>query len=180
MQTPKDYIIKFIGLSVGQHEFEFDVNDKFFEGLDYSEIKQGNIRVKITLLKQAVMMALQFEINGTIKANCDLCTGEFDLPINGNFKLIVKVGGNDAGTEDDDIITIAANEYQLDLSQYIYEYIALSLPIKRVHPDNKKGESTCDKEMLKKLENFIVEDEGEEEEETTDPRWEQLKKIKLN
>ncbi len=178
MQTPKDYIIKFVGLTVGQHEFEFIVNDKFFEGLDYSEIKKGNIRVNITLLKQAVMMALQFEISGTIKANCDLCTAEFDLPINGIFKLIVKVGGNDTGGEDDDIITIATNEHELDLSQYMYEYIALSLPIKRVHPDNKKGESTCDKEMLKKLENFIVEDEKEGG--IIDPRWEQLKNIKLN
>lgn len=178
MQALKDYIIKFVGLSVGQHEYEFNVNDKFFEHLEYSEIKRGNIQVKIKLLKQAVMMALEFEISGTVKANCDLCTGEFDLPINGNFKLIIKVGGNDTGDEDDDIITIAANEHELDLSQYIYEYIALSLPIKRVHPTNKKGQSTCDKEVLKKLENFIVEDEKEEE--AIDPRWEQLKNIKLN
>lgn len=176
MSTRKDHIIQFVGLSIGSHEFEFDINDTFFEHLDYSEIKQGNISIVLTLLKQSTMMVLHFEISGTVKQDCDRCTAPLDLPINGNYKLIIKVGGSDTGNEDDDIITIAANEHELDLSQYIYEYIALSLPIKRVHPDNKKGESTCDKKMLKKLEHFLLEEEKEE----TDPRWNGLKNIKLN
>jgi uncharacterized protein len=177
MQTQKEYIIQFAGLSTGEHLYEFNINDRFFENFVYSEIKQGNITVRLNLLKQSTMMVLNFEIDGTVKMNCDRCVVEFDLPITGNYKLIVKVGGNDAGDKDDDIITIAANEHELDLSQYIYEYITLSLPIKRVHPDNKKGKSICDKEMLKKLEKFLTEEEGKE---TTDPRWNDLKNIKLN
>lgn len=176
MSTRKDHIIQFVGLSIGSHEFQFDINDTFFEHLDYSEIKQGKINIVLTLLKQSTMMVLHFEISGTVKQDCDRCTAPLDLPINGNYKLIIKVGGNDTGDEDDDIITIAANEHELDLSQYIYEYIALSLPIKRAHPDNKKGESTCDKKMLKKLAHFLL----EEEKEKTDPRWNGLKNIKLN
>lgn len=177
MQTRKEYIIQFVGLSVGEHLFEFNISDSFFEDLDYSEIKQGNINVILKLLKQSSMMVLNFEISGTVRMNCDRCAAEFDLPINGNYKLIVKVGGNDASGEDDDIITIAANEHELDLSQYLYEYITLSLPGKRVHPDDKKGKSTCDKEMLKKLDHFITEEEKKEE---NDPRWNDLKNIKLN
>ena len=176
MPTRKDHIIQFVGLSTGQHEFEFDIKDKFFEDYNYSEIKQGAIQVGLTLLKQSTMMVLHFKINGTVKQDCDRCTAPLDLPIMGNYKLIVKVGGSDTGNEDDDIITIPANEHELDLTQYIYEYIALSLPIKRVHPDNKKGESSCDKKMLKKLERFLLEEEKEE----TDPRWNGLKNIKLN
>ena len=177
MQTRKEYIIQFVGLSIGEHLFEFIIRDKFFESLDYSEIKQGNINVKLSLLKQSTLMILQFEISGTTKVNCDRCTTEYNLPIQGNYKLIVKVGGNDTGNEDDDIITVAANEHELDLSQYLYEYITLSLPIKRVHPDNEKGESTCDKETLKKLKNFLIE---EEKKDTSDPRWDDLKNISLN
>jgi DUF177 domain-containing protein len=86
------------------------------------------------------------------------------------------VGGSDSEDEDDDIITIAANEHELDLSQYIYEYITLSLPIKRVHPEDEKGNSTCNKEVLKKLEKFLIEEENK----NTDPRWNGLKNIKLN
>lgn len=177
MQARKEYIIQFVGLSMGEHLYDFNINDKFFESLDYSEIKQGNINVKLTLLKQSSIMILQFEISGTTKVNCDRCTAEYNLPIQGSYKLIVKVGGNDTGNEDDDIITIAANEHELDLSQYLYEYIALCLPIKRAHPDNAKGESTCDKEMLKKLKDFLIEDEKND---ASDPRWDDLKNISLN
>jgi uncharacterized metal-binding protein YceD (DUF177 family) len=177
MPTRKEYIIQFVGLGLGEHEYEFEVNDKFFEDLEYSEIKQGNVLIKLTLLKQSQMMVLHFSIGGTVKTLCDLCTEEFDLPIEGAYKLIVKVGGNDTGDEDDDIITIAANEHQLDLSQYIYEYIALSLPIKRVHPNDKDGNGTCNEETLKKLGDFLIE---EEKEEPNDPRWNDLKNIKLN
>ena len=102
---------------------------------------------------------------------------DFDLPIEGKYKLIVKVGGNDNTNDDDDIITIAANEHQLDLSQYLYEYITLSLPIKRTHPLDKKGKPSCDKKMLKQVQQFLTK---EEKTESTDPRWNDLKKIKLN
>jgi uncharacterized protein len=179
MQGRRDYIIQFAGLGLGKHDYEFEVEDSFFEDLDYSEIKQGAIDVKLELLKQSQMMVLEFTIGGTVKADCDLCTGEFDLPIEGQYRLIVKVGGHETGDEDDDIITIAANEHELDISQYIYEYITLSLSIKRIHQPDKEGKSTCDKEVLEKLEHFLLE-EKEEEEKKTDPRWNGLKDIKLN
>lgn len=174
MPTSKEYVIQFAGLSPGEHLFELHVNDKFFENLDYSEIKQGNILVKLTLLKQSSMMVLHFDIGGTVKVNCDRCAAEFDMPISGNYKLTVKVGGTQEENEDDDIITIAANEHKLDVSQYLYEYIALSLPIKHQHAD----ESQCDKEILEKLDDFIIDENKEEE--PIDPRWDVLKNIKLN
>ncbi len=177
MQNRKEYIIQFVGLSIGEHLYEYSISDKFFEDLDYSEIKQGNIQVNLTLLKQSTMMVLNFEVSGTIKVNCDRCTVEMDLPITGTYKLIVKVGGADTGNEDDDIITVAANEHELDISQYLYEYITLSVPIKRVHPDDVNGEPTCDQEVLEKLNDFLIE---EEKEDPLDPRWEDLKNIKLN
>ena len=179
MQTRKEYIIQFVGLSLGLHKYKFEVVDSFFNDFEYSEIKQAAIIVNLNLLKQSQMMVLEFEIRGTVKTECDLCTGVFDLPLNGIHKLIVKVGGSDTGNEDDDIITIAANEHELDLTQYIYEYITLTLPIKRVHSIDKKGNSLCDKEVLNKLEEFITEEEKEEEEKI-DPRWNNLKNIKLN
>ena len=173
MSTSKEYVIQFAGLSSGEHLFELNVHDKFFENLDYSEIKQGNILVTLTLLKQSSMMVLHFDISGTVKVNCDHCAAEFDMPINGNYKLTVKVGGSDEDTDDDDIITIGVNEHKLDVSQYLYEYITLSLPIKREHVDKL----TCDKEIVNKLDNFLVD---EEKKEPIDPRWDGLKDIKLN
>ncbi len=177
MKAGKDYVIQFASLSLGEHEYQFKIGDKFFENLDYSEIKQGDITIDVTLLKQSTMMILQSKIHGTVKVSCDVCAGELDLPIAGSYKLIVKVGGHDSGDEDDDIITIAANEHQLDLRQYFYEYITLLVPIKRVHPDDENGNPTCDTATLNKLRNYMVD---REEEDPIDPRWNDLKNIKLN
>ena|SRR6218665_1535313 len=183
MQAGREYIIQFVGLGVGKHEYQFEAKDKFFEHFEYSEIQQGDVKIDLELLKQSTMMSLTFRIGGTVKVNCDLCTGEFDLPVSGEYKLIVKIGGSDSGDEDDDIITISASEHELDLAQYIYEYIILSLPIRRVHPADKNGNSTCDKEMLEKLQQYITEEEKTDDssdDEENDPRWDGLKGIKLN
>lgn len=185
MLAGKEYVIQFVGLPVGKHEYEFRAGDKFFEHFEYSEITQGNVTIKMTLLKQSTMLSLDFIIGGTVKVNCDLCTDEFDLPISGEYKLLVKIGGSDSGDEDDDIITIAATEHELDLAQYIYEYIVLSLPIRRVHPLDANGNSTCNKEMLEKVQEYLTDKsaddtEGDDDDEGTDPRWNDLKNIKLN
>jgi uncharacterized protein len=176
MQGGKEYTIQFAGLSLGEHKYEFSAKDRFFESFEFSEIRKGDVKVSLNLLKQSTMMVLEFSIGGTVKVNCDLCTEEFDLPLSGEYRLIVKVGGHESGDEDDDIITVAANEHELELSQYIYEYIVLSIPIKRVHPPDAKGKSTCDPEMLKKLKGYIIDSDTTE----SDPRWDKLKNIKLN
>ena len=178
MRTGKEFNIQFVGLSLGEHVFEYTLSETFFANLNPdSEIKKGKIDVTIRLLKQSTMMILQFEITGTVNVNCDRCTDEFDLPINGNYQLVVKFGGHDTGEEDDDIITLSTHESELDVSQYIYEYVMLSLPIRRVHPDNTKGKSTCNKEMLKKLNDFLVDEQPKE---GSNPHWDNLKNIKLN
>ncbi len=51
----------------------------------------------------------------------------------------------------------------------------LALPLKRIHPDDDHGRSTCDPEMIRKLEDHLV--AGEEE---SDARWDELKKLSEN
>lgn len=173
MLNSKKYSIQFAGLSLGEHQYELTVDDEFFEETDFPEIKQGNITVDLTLLKRSNMMVLDFVLKGFVKTTCDRCADEFDLPVSGEYKLIVKVGAGDVGNDDDDIIEVSATESKLDLSTYLYEYVMLALPAKREH----ENPEDCDKEVISKLNNIIVEEEKEEE---TDPRWEELKKIKLN
>lgn len=179
MQQRKEYIIQFVGLNLGEHVYDYTIDGSFFTGMEYPEIQTADIQANVRLLKQSTMLILQFEIKGTVKIECDRCTDEFNMPVQGNYRLIVKLGGHETGNEDDDIITLPANEHELDLSQYIYEYIVLSLPIKRVHPDDAEGNSTCNREMLAKLNVFLTEEENKTSE-PIDPRWEALKNITLN
>jgi uncharacterized protein len=172
----KLYTIQFASLKPGAYTFDFEISDKFFEHFDESEIKKGKVNVQIGLEKQSRLMVLDFNLKGFVSVMCDRCLVDFDLAIESDQKLIVKFG-NEKKEETDEIITIAESDHEIDVAQFIYEYIHLSLPPKRVHLDNEKGESQCDPVIIKKLE----EHKGKEiETPDNDPRWEALKKIKFN
>lgn len=114
-------------------------------------------------------MSFLFHFNGSVKLMCDRCLEDYDQPVEGNFRLIVKYG-EEFQEISDEIIEIPFTEHRIDLSQYIYEYIQLMLPMKHVHPDDELGNSTCKSEMLEKL--------NELSKPATDPRWDALLKLK--
>lgn len=169
----ENYIIPFVGLSVGKHLYHFEIGQAFFEKNEYSEIKKGDIHIDLTLHKQAAMLVLEFHIHGTVNVLCDRCADFFDLPIESQQQLVFKIGG-EYDKDSDEIVAISSTEYEIDIAPYLYEYIILALPYRRVHPTNDAGESGCDKEVLKKLEEIAVQNKND-----IDPRWEALKKIKL-
>ena len=92
MAKTKEFIIPFKGLGLGFHEFTFEVSKKFFEEIEYSEIKNGSINVGLTLEKQETMMVFNFTIDGEIGVNCDRCLEPFDYLVNGQQQLIVQFG----------------------------------------------------------------------------------------
>jgi uncharacterized metal-binding protein YceD (DUF177 family) len=151
MNYLKEFIISFSGLSLGNHDFEFDIDEKFFACFEDSEVRVGQVKVLITMEKQERMLVFDFSINGHVEVMCDRCSGEFNQPINGNEVLIFKFG--DAYFEEsEDVVVIPRGEHQVDVSTFIYEFINLLLPYQRVHPDDKEGNPGCDAEVLKKLE----------------------------
>ena len=117
------------------------------------------------------MLELVFAIEGQAKLVCDRCAGEYMQAVSGSNRLIVKYGQEQQEVSDE-ILVIPESRHQLDVSSYIYEYIVLLLPYKRVHPPDENGNGTCDPEMIRLL-------EGKAKSETTDPRWDELKKIKF-
>jgi uncharacterized metal-binding protein YceD (DUF177 family) len=96
------------------------------------------------------------------------------MPISAANRLFVRQG-REWGDSDPDMVTISPDEHELDLSQFFYEYIHLALPIKRIHPDDSEGHSTCDPEMIRKLEEHVVHGEREH-----DPRWDELERLTTN
>lgn len=153
-----------MGLSIGGHLYKFDVTDEFFDEFDYSEIKKGNIKVELSLQKQSSMLILAFHIRGMVNVACDRCLDNFDLPIKENYQLIVKIGNE--VLDNDEIISIPESENEIDIAPYIYEYIILSLPYRRIHSPEGKG---CNEEVIKKLGEISSNQKKE-----IDPRWEKL------
>jgi len=165
------YVIPYSGLKTGIHLFEFLVDETFFEEIEYSEIKRGKLKVNVTLNKHESMLAFDFEIEGTIQVECDRCLGLFYMPVNGKNRLIVKFG-EVISEESDELIIIPESEHKFSLDKYIFEYISLMVPMQHMHPDDENGDSTCDPEVVKLLENHRSKE--------NDPRWSALKNINLD
>jgi uncharacterized metal-binding protein YceD (DUF177 family) len=165
------FTIPISGLKEGRHNLNFEINKGFFEQFEESEVKNGMLEVFVEADKRSSHINLAIRIRGVVSISCDRCLLVFSHPVDCENRLLIEFGKiNDES--DPDIITVPADEFEHDLKQYFYEYIILALPIQRIHPVDKNGISGCDPEMLKKLNQHIInEDNG------IDPRWNELKKL---
>ena len=191
LKSKRDYIIPFVGLKVGFHEFEFEIRDTFFEELEYSIIQKGNAHVKLRLEKKETMLIGEFSVSGLVFTSCDRCNDPVEVPVNGSFRLIYKFG--DEVSDDETLIVLPDEAYELDVRQNIYELITVSLPARLVHP---KGE--CNEEMLELLQKYSgrseelnddenwddeeededwEDDEEDDDDDPIDPRWSALKNL---
>ena len=157
-------------LKTGTHQFQFEIDDTFFKDFDNGDLAGGNLTIDCTMDKQERMLIFDITIRGTLEVTCDRCLEDLDLPVEGNERLIAKFG-NEEIEENDEIIVIPEQDYEIDLSQYLYEYINLILPYRKVHGEDENGNSLCNPDIIKKIEEHT-------EEEATDPRWDALKKLK--
>jgi uncharacterized metal-binding protein YceD (DUF177 family) len=173
MKPLKEYTIPFVGLKAGKHNFEYQIDNKFFEYFEYDDFNNAKIKTKIVFEKKTTLLELHFKVSGVVNVNCDLSNEPYDQKIKGEFDLVVNFG-NEYNDEEENILIIPHGEYEINVAQYIYELIILSVPIKKVHPGVKDG--TLKSEILKKLEELSP--KGiEEESEDIDPRWNTLKKL---
>jgi uncharacterized protein len=167
-------IIPLSGLKEGHHTIDFEIDKEFFEQIEESEVKEGSLIANIEMDKRSSHLDMIIRVSGSVRISCDRCLEIFSQPISSENRLLVKFGEKIEDI-DPDILSVPTDYHELDLNQQIYEFIILALPIKRVHPADKKGKSTCDPVMLKKLEELLIIEEKE-----NDPRWDELKKLMNN
>ena len=170
MKHSKVYSIPFKGLKLGKHKFKYLIEKKFFDAYQYDDFLNSNVEVTINFVKENTLFELHFTAIGTVLINCDVSGEEFNQPIKGELDLIVKFG-DEFNNENEEILVLPHNEYEIDVSQYIYELIVLSVPVKRIHPQVADG--TLKSEALDKLAKM----QYKEEHKQMDPRWEKLKEL---
>jgi len=174
MNYLSQYTIPFSGLKEGKHLFDFTADHRFFAGFEESEIKKGSVGVQVELEKRTTYLRLTFMLKGEVELICDRCLEAYFQPIESRNLMLVKF--SETETDDgDEVIYIHPGAYQVDVAKLIYEFIVLSIPIRHVHPDDQNGESLCDPEMLRKLDEYKATDVPEND--PIDPRWNDLKKI---
>ena len=176
MKLANEFLIPFVGLKLGKHHFEFQINNTFFDRFDYHEYESSDIKVNIVLDKKSTMLELNFKQDGTVNVPCDLTNELFDLPVKAKIKLMVQFG-EEFNNDNEELLILPHGEFQIDVAQYIYEMIVLSVPLKRLHQGIKN--KTLDQEVLKTLDILKVNNTKTQssKQEISDPRWDKLKQL---
>lgn len=151
MKTHLLYEIAFVGLKNGIHEFNYQIEDKFFLNYQEPEFSAAEINAKLLFDKKSTFFLLNFQIIGKVSVICDRCGQPFSLNLWDEFVQVVKLVDNPSeiqNNEDPEVTYISKTASHLNLADWIYEFILLSLPMQRIHPLDENGKSSCDPNVL--------------------------------
>ncbi len=176
-----DFKLRLAGVANGKHSFSIICDKSFFDSNELSDILDGSVHLQIQMDKSDKMLKLEFHYDGTLTAECARCLDPVAYPVHFDSTLLVNLVQEveEDFENDDEIWVIQEKEFELDVYQYVYEAIVLSLPTQIIHPDDINGNSTCNPEFLKTLAKYSV-DETTLKEKETDPRWDALKNMKFD
>jgi uncharacterized metal-binding protein YceD (DUF177 family) len=168
------YALRISGLGEGDHDFSFELDRQFFALFEHPEIDHGNVHAEVRLEKKQGLISLHFSLKGEVEVECDRCLERFMTGLSTSQSMFVKMGDT-PGEIEDDVLMIGRDDHEIEVGQYLYEFIILALPYQKVHPDDAQGNSTCDPEMLKQLEAHRFREVNQKD--NSDPRWDVLKDI---
>ena len=168
------YNVDLKGLKVASLNLEFDLDNTFFGDIDGEEFQKGTVKAVVTVKKNRDLFDFSFALTGTVIVPCDRCLDDLEVDVDTENTLRVKLGEEYA--DDGDIVIVPEQDGDLNIAWYLYEFIVLALPMKRVHAPGK-----CNNEMTGKLKKHSADNEDtDNEEQGIDPRWESLKNIQID
>ncbi|MGV3601990.1 MAG: YceD family protein [Dyadobacter fermentans] len=178
------YNIDIYGLEDKQYDYDMESGDAFFEEMEQDLIEHGQFKTHVTLSKSATMIQLRFHTEGSVTLTCDRTLEPFEEPIDSDERIILKFGDHNEGLTEE-IEIISRNTNRINVARYVFDFIALSLPVKKLHPSLRTEEDEFDLEDDEEEGTLVYTsggqtedgDEGEEDEKI-DPRWEALKNLK--
>ena len=172
MCNSESFKIDLNGLKAGVTTFHYDLDDAYFRLVESQDVNGGRVHARLDVNRIDDNFALDFSIAGVVTVPCDLCLDDMEQPITTSGSLTAKLG--DEYSDSDDQVTVDSDNGMLDVSWFIYEFIALAIPVKHVHTPGK-----CNPAMIKALEEHSAARSGEEKAEAVvDPRWKELEKLK--
>ncbi|MFT4535568.1 MAG: hypothetical protein ACJA1A_001515 [Saprospiraceae bacterium] len=176
MNVLDHFTIPYKGMGNGIHNLEFDIDSDFFKAFEASHLDNGKFKVLVEMDRRNESSVFTFDIEGSTKTNCDRCLESINLPMYGDFTLHVK--HSHEGESTDEIMYIHPETSTLNLSQVIYEFVLLCMPLVKTYDCENDENPPCNLNILEKLEQ---EEELEEEENNTkNDIWDSLKGLDLN
>ncbi len=169
-----DFVINIYNLENKRYTYDFQVDDRFFQFFEDSIIKVASGTVHIDLDKQESFICLNFHLQGEIELVCDRSLERYAEQVDTHQKLIYRYGDQEKELGID-CYMIPKGHQQLQLAQHIYEFFAIEVPMKKIHPKFRE------EDYLR--EELIYTTSGENKaknEQEVDPRWKELLKLKEN
>lgn len=180
MANRRAFEIAFVGLKPGVHQFNYELDDKFFAEKGAQDFANAHATVKLSLEKNTGFMQLKFEVGGKADVSCDRCGNPLKMDLWDEFKMIVKLVDNpeemNEQEEDPDVYYISRNESHLNVGDWMYEFVMLSIPMQRMCSKEEMGGPQCNKEVLEKLKEM----EARQTEHNANAIWKGLDKFKNN
>jgi uncharacterized metal-binding protein YceD (DUF177 family) len=180
MANRRAFEIAFVGLKPGVHEFNYELNNQFFIDKGAEDYTNASANVKLLLEKNTGFMLLKFEIGGKADVNCDRCGNPLKMDLWDEFKMLVKLVDNpeemNEQEEDPDVFYISRTESHLEVSNWLYEFVTLSIPMQRMCSMEEMGGPQCNNEVLQKLKEM----EAKTMENNANTLWKGLDKFKDN
>jgi len=160
-------------LKDGKHDFEFNFDSAFFNLFEDSIVENGNGAIKIEVERTPILITITFQLNCEIELICDRSLDAFMYEINETNEVRLKFGDHWQELSEE-LYLIPANTQKIDIGQFVYEFISLAIPMKKLHPrfqdeDDEDVIFTSSEDQEKMASNGNI-----------DPRWNELKKIKKN
>ncbi len=168
------YSINIVGLSNKEHHFHYEFGDDFFRTYGTDLVSEGKFQTDLLLTKHETFIEVEFKIRGTLRLVCDRSLEPFDFPVENDNKIVFKYG-EEYKEVTEEIMIIPRDAAILELGQYIYEFIALAVPLKKLHP---KFEDDVEDDAEGKIVYSSKPSEEKKDEGDIDPRWNILKKLK--
>ena len=179
MDPLHSYKIGFRGLSLGNHQFLFDIDKDFFGCFEQSEISECVVRLDLRLEKETNMLVFDFVFSGWVGLDCNRCLERYRQPVDQTQRLFVKFGDGYA-EQSDDVIVIPHGESHFDIAQLVYEFLHLGLPIRRAHPIDEHGNSECNRDMIENMKKHMPGSKGSgEDKSTASSTWDALKSLQF-
>lgn len=150
------YKVDLKGMATDTVSYRWQADNDFFSAVQGSDIKQGLLDVALRVKRTSGAYELEFQLQGEVEVTCDRCLENMNQPIDAFCTLRVVMGED--FVDDGDMVVIPEREGVINVAWNIYEFAALQIPLRHVHPDCEALSESS-------------------EEERVDPRWADLKKL---
>ncbi|MCX7876222.1 MAG: DUF177 domain-containing protein [Melioribacteraceae bacterium] len=167
-----EMIIKYTNYSDGIHELNLSESTQKL-GLDDSFF--GNAEVKIKMDKSIHQIVLDCNLTIHSHVECDRCTEKVDKEFTNHFVLSYIFSKSNKSTDDFNFKYLSTESDKIDITEDVFEYSELSIPLKKLCKDDCKG-------LCPKCGKNLNYDNCTCQNETTNNVWEplQILKEKLN